>query len=161
VLFRSASGAAFFVLDADNALYPRCLERLTAALAGARRASFAYPLIEMFGEQRGIMGTALWSRARLAAGNYIDAMALLRTERLREVGGYHCLPVPGWEDYDLWCRFAERGWYGVRVPELLARYRTHGTSMLNTTTRQRTRAEQLIAEMTRRHPWLTITLERH
>lgn len=156
-----ARTGAFFVLDADNALYPRCLERLLEALAAAPDAAFAYPLIEMFGDSRGVMGTAVWSRGRLAAGNYIDAMAMVRTARLRAVGGYRRLSVPGWEDYDLWCRFAERGWSGVRVPELLARYRTHAASMLNTTTRQRARAAALIAEMTAHHPWLTITLERH
>lgn len=156
-----ASAPRFFVLDADNTLYPRCLERLVAALDSHRGAAFAYPLIEMFGETAGLMGTPLWCRERLAGGNYIDAMALLRTARLRAVGGYARLPVPGWEDYDLWCRFAERGWRGVRVPEILARYRTHGGSMLNTTTRRRERAAVLIDEMTRRHPWLTITLERH
>lgn len=157
----AARSRAFFVLDADNALYPRCLERLLDALAAAPEAAFAYPLIETFGDSRGVMGTALWNRGRLAAGNYIDAMAMIRTARLRAVGGYRRLSVPGWEDYDLWCRFAERGWRGVRVPELLARYRTHGGSMLNTTTRRRERAAALIAEMTAHHPWLTITMERH
>lgn len=151
----------FFVLDADNALYPRCLERLAAALAADRTCAFAYPVIETFGDTRSLIGTPVWSRARLAGGNYIDAMAMLRTARLRAIGGYARMAVPGWEDYDLWCRMAEYGWTGVRVPEILARYRTHGGSMLNTTTRRRERAALLIDEMTTRHPWLTITLERH
>lgn len=156
-----ARAPLFFVLDADNALYPRCLERLAAALATSARSAFAYPLIEAFGDVPGLMGTPVWSPGRLAHGNYIDAMALVRTARLRDVGGYSYMGVTGWEDYDLWCRFAERGWSGVRVPELLARYRTHGASMLNTTTRRRERAAALIEEMTARHPWLAITLENH
>jgi glycosyltransferase involved in cell wall biosynthesis len=156
-----AGAPRFFVLDADNALYPRCLECLGDGLRADRRSMFAYSLIETFGEARGLMGTPAWSRHRLAAGNYIDAMALLRTRALRAVGGYRRLAVPGWEDYDLWCRFAERGWSGVRVAEILARYRSHGGSMLNTVTRRRARAAVLVAEMRRRHPWLTITLERH
>ena len=156
-----ARAPLFFVLDADNELYPRCLERLAAALAAARASAFAYPLIEAFGDNPGLMGTPVWSRDRLACGNYIDAMALIRTRRLREAGGYAHMSVPGWEDYDLWCRFAERGWAGVRVPEILARYRTHQASMLNTTTRRQARAAVLIAEMRARHPWLAITPERH
>jgi len=156
-----AQAPLFFVLDADNALYPRCLERLASALAASPRSAFAYPLIEAFGDVPGVMGTPVWSPGRLAHGNYIDAMALVRTARLREVGGYSYMSVTGWEDYDLWCRFAERGWSGVRVPELLARYRTHGASMLNTTTRRRERAATLIDEMTARHPWLAINLENH
>lgn len=156
-----AHAPLFFVLDADNALYPRCLERLAAAMAHDRRSAFAYPLIEAFGDQPGVMGTPVFSAERLAAGNYIDAMALVRTRRLREAGGYATMQVPGWEDYDLWCRFVERGWSGTRVPELLARYRTHGASMLNTTTRRQERAALLIEEMRARHPWLTISLSRH
>lgn len=156
-----ASAPLFFVLDADNMIYPRCLERLASALAADRRSVFAYPVIETFGDSSGLMGTPTWSRDRLAGGNYIDAMALIRTGRLRRLGGYAQMSVPGWEDYDLWCRLATRGWTGVRVPEILARYRTHQSSMLNTTTRREDRAATLIDEMRTRHPWLTISVGRH
>jgi glycosyltransferase involved in cell wall biosynthesis len=161
VALERASAPLFFVLDADNMIYPRCLERLAAALAADRTSVFAYPVIEAFGDSPGLMGTSTWSRDRLASGNYIDAMALIRTRRLRTVGGYAQMSVPGWEDYDLWCRFATRGWTGVRVPEILARYRTHQASMLNTTTRREARAATLIDEMRSRHPWLTISTGRH
>jgi glycosyltransferase involved in cell wall biosynthesis len=156
-----AQAALFFVLDADNAMYPRCLERLAAALSAARTSAFAFPLIEVFGDSHGLMGTPVWSRSRLAAGNYIDAMSMIRTRRLRAIDGYARMPVTGWEDYDLWCRFAERGWTGIRVPEILARYRTHGSSMLNTTTRREDRIAALVDDMKTRHPWLTITPEQH
>jgi len=149
----------FFTLDADNAIYPRCLQRLVSALRADRRAAMAYCVIERFGQECGLMGTSAWSGERLAGGNYIDAMALLRTTRLRQVGGYAAMTVPGWEDYDLWCQFVERGWHGVRVPEILARYRVHGASMLHTVTCRRERAGALIAEMRNRHPWLTIPQE--
>ena len=156
-----ANAPLFFVLDADNAVYPRCLARLADALEASPDAAFAYPVLEVFGAERRLMGTPLWSPERLAQGNYIDAMALVRVECLREMGGYARMPVTGWEDYDLWCRFAERGWCGVRVPEILARYRVHESSMLNTITRTRERTGALIADMIARHPWLTITPERH
>ena len=161
IALERAEAPLFFVLDADNVLYPRCLERLAAALAAARQSAFAYPVLEVFGDSQALMGTPGWNRDRLARGNYIDAMAMIRTHRLRDAGGYARMSVTGWEDYDLWCRFAERGWSGVRVPEILARYRTHGTSMLNTTTRREDRAALLISEMRARHPWLEITLEKH
>ncbi len=148
-----------FVLDADNLLYPRCLERLSAALKSDRNAAMAYPLIEVFGDECGLMGTAVWSRERLEHGNYIDAMSLIRTARLREIGGYAMMSVTGWEDYDLWCRFVEHGWYGIRVPELLARYRVHGGSMLNTITRRKKNASKIVNEMKMRHPWLRLKLE--
>ena len=147
-----------FVLDADNLIYPRCLERLSAALTSDKNAAMAYPLIEVFGNACGLMGTAVWSRERLEYGNYIDAMSLIRTDRLREAGGYATMSVAGWEDYDLWCRFVEYGWYGIRVPELLARYRVHGGSMLNTVTRRKLNASRVISEMKQRHPWLRLKI---
>jgi glycosyltransferase involved in cell wall biosynthesis len=150
-----------FIFDADNFIYPRCLERLGEALETNPRAAMAYCVLEVFGEERRLMGTPLWSRDRLACGTYIDAMSLVRTGVLRRLGGYASMCVPGWEDYDLWCRFAERSLYGVRVPEILARYRVHGASMLNTDTHRIERIKLLIAQMLERHPWLKISLEKH
>jgi glycosyltransferase involved in cell wall biosynthesis len=150
-----------FILDADNSIYPRCLERLSEALEADPHAAMAYCVIEVFGEERRLMGTPLWNPDRLARGNYIDAMTLLRTKILRRLKGYASMRVPGWEDYDLWCRFAEKGLYGVRVPEILARYRVHSSSMLNTDTNRMERSKLLVAEMLERHPWLEINLEEH
>ncbi len=57
-------------------------------------------------------------------------MAMIRVAELRELGGYTTeLTLYGWEDYDLWCRMAERGMRGVHVPEILAAYRESYTGM--------------------------------
>ena len=57
-------------------------------------------------------------------------MAMVRVAELRELGGYTTeLSLYGWEDYDLWCRMAERGMRGVHVPEILAAYRESYTGM--------------------------------
>ena len=37
------------------------------------------------------------------------------------------------EDYDLWLKCADRGLHGVLVPQILARYRRAGDSMLSIT----------------------------
>jgi glycosyltransferase involved in cell wall biosynthesis len=140
-----------FVLDADNVLYPRCIEQCLAHLE-AGEAAFAYPIIERFGEDTGLMGIEAWSRERLSTGNYIDAMALIRRSAIEAVGGYAM--AYGWEDFDLWCQMAAKGWHGVRVPNVLARYRVHRTSMLRTVTYQR--HAELKREMLLRHPWLRL-----
>ena len=58
-------------------------------------------------------------------------MALLRRDQLLDLGGYaDDLRLYGWEDYELWCRAAERGLRGVLVPEILMRYRRADHSML-------------------------------
>ena len=75
-----------FLLDADNLLYPRCLERLLGALKHCD-ASFAYCLLEKFGEETGIGNTKPWSPIALQHGNFIDAMVLHRKQAWEEAGG--------------------------------------------------------------------------
>src|SRR5215831_2476782 len=151
--FESATNEFVFVLDADNEIYPDAIARLLAACR-AKNAEAAFSRIEKFGDETGTGGDT-WNPARLARGNYIDAMALIRKSAWQKAGGYtQPADIQGWEDYDLWCKFVELGFKGAFVPELLCRYRVHGTSMLNTTTNPN--LEQIKVEMTRRHPWLRL-----
>jgi hypothetical protein len=129
-----ARGRYTFVLDADNEVYPQALRRLRTALEEDPAASFAYGLLEVFDAD----GPAVlldiwpWQPWRLVRGNYIDAMALIRTEHLRSLGGYTTdRRLYGWEDYDVWCRTAEAGGHGVQVANFVARYRLSATSMVS------------------------------
>ena len=131
-----ARGRASFVLDADNEVYPNCLELLAAALEEEPDAAFAYGLLERFGAEGslGLVDIYPWEPERLRAGNYIDAMTLIRTERLRAYGGYRTdRRLHGWEDFDLWCRMAEAGDRAVQLKRVVARYRMTGHSMLSLT----------------------------
>jgi glycosyltransferase involved in cell wall biosynthesis len=120
-----------FVLDADNLLYARCLERLLGGLKQCD-ASFAYCLLEKFGEETGIGNTRPWNPIALQHGNFIDAMVLHRKEGWEGAGGYSTdMPAMGWEDFDLWFRIAGVGGWGVQIPEILARYRVCRSSMLH------------------------------
>lgn len=122
-----------FVLDADNELYPRCLAACLDA-ATASHADAVYTLLEVFGGDTGVMGTDLWDPQTLQSGNYLDAMALVARSAWQSVGGYRRMPANGWEDFDLWLKFAEAGFKVVRVPEILCRYRKHAASMLRSET---------------------------
>ena len=151
-----------FILDADNLLYPRCIQRCQAALEADLQASVAYPIIEKFGEERGLMGNVVWTRDRFKQRNCIDAMSLIRRQSLVTVGGYSVLNAVGklgWEDYQLWCKFIDRGFYGVPVPEILARYRTHKISMINSVSNRPDNIEKLHQEMMQHHPWLELPME--
>ncbi len=151
-----------FILDADNLLYPRCIQRCLAALEADPQASVAYPIVEKFGEETGLMGNVVWTRDRFKHRNCIDAMSLIRKPALVAVDGYSVLNAVGklgWEDYQLWCKFIDRDFYGIPVPEILARYRTHKTSMLNSISNQRDNIEKLHQEMMQHHPWLELPIE--
>ena len=128
-----ARGELVFILDADNRVFPHALGRLTEALDADPGAALAYGLAARVDDRDrplGLMNLGGWDPSRLRLTNYIDAMAMIRAEALLELGGYTTeLKLYGWEDYDLWCRMAERGMRGAYVPEMLAVYRSSYSGM--------------------------------
>jgi SAM-dependent methyltransferase len=151
VAFDLAQTPYIFVLDADNFLLPECLERCLSA-ASRQFAAFAYPTIAR--TAGGTISHQPYDANLLAAGNYIDAMALVSKAAWVAAGGYDHVTY-GWEDYDFWCRLAERGLHGVAVEgEPLAVYRVHGESMTASETSRRYRT--LALELQGRHPWLEL-----
>lgn len=127
-----ARGRYSLTLDAGDAVYPRCLEALVGTLDGLPEPAFAYPMLEVFGMTESFLaagGDCLlnvfgWEPSRLLQWAPVNGLAMIRTDRLRELGGFGSkLELSGWEDYDFWCRVADRGWRGQLVPQVLGRYR--------------------------------------
>lgn len=138
-----------FLLDADNRIRPPALSRLFEALLSSE-AEFAYSQLCFFGARSGLGIADIWSIEHLRRETYIDMMALIKREALVRAGGIAPLADDGpWEDHNLWCCFAELGYRGVFLPELLCEYRVHDLA--------RTRAAEgnvdlLYAEIALRHP---------
>ena len=156
--FAAASAPWCWVLDADNQIDPRACEVcLTLATASPEQTAVVHPLIRIRddnGNLHGWVGNGhAWQREQLQAGNVVDAMALVRREAWKAVGGYSHIPG-GWEDFDFWCKLIEAGWHGVLYPQPLATYTLHGTSMLQSQTNQRQR--KLSRLLQQRHPWLRL-----
>lgn len=149
--FEHAAADRVFVMDADNALYPRAVESCMQAMTFSGAAG-AYTQLEFFGERSGLGEADYWSKERFKAKNYIDAMALVSKAAWRQVGGYTQLAGNGWEDYDFWCKFVEHGLMCTFVPEVLCRYRFHLTSMSHAESNKA--LGTLLLEMSIRHPWL-------
>lgn len=155
-----ARGHYCFVLDSDNKVYPRCVGELVEALDTDRGATFAYPILEAFGAVEAHVAAGAdplvsffgWEPSRFRHGNYIDALAMIRTDALRAMGGYTTDGrLFGWEDYDLWCRIAEQAGRGRLVPQILAQYQVSPTSLRATTDLSETDA---VAALIERHPTL-------
>ncbi|WP_149539135.1 glycosyltransferase [Siccirubricoccus phaeus] len=154
--FDAAETLHVLPLDADNRLLPGCVSRCLAAL-NAVGAAYAYPVIRQFGATQELMGVWPANPLRFVGGNYVDAMALVSKASWALVGGYDNVRF-GWEDFDFWCRIAERGLPGIAVGgEPLAEYRVHASSMLRTVTEMEENKKKLLADMERRHAWLALT----
>lgn len=117
-----ARGRFVFVLDADNWVFPNAISRLTAALEAEPDAAFAYGLVAKTGGE-GMLSYLPWDLVRMCESNYVDAMALIRRSAFEEAGGYDAhFGLVGWEDYELWLRFAAAGWHPVFIPAFIGSY---------------------------------------
>ena len=135
--FKHAETPFIFVLDADNIIYPNALEKLLNGLKNTD-ASFAYSYLQHFGDVNKVGGLQPWNPQMLQYGNTIDAMVLMRKAAWEKAGGYsEDMPYNGWEDYELWFKIAKTGGWGVRLPEILCRYRVHVDSMLYSETNKK------------------------
>ena len=151
----SASDTPYFIaVDADNLLRARCCEALLETVLESKTA-FAYPIIRQFDGGQLIMGAFPYDPQRLVPDNYIDAMALVSKEAWAMVGGYEHIKG-GWEDYDFWARLAESGLMGVWRPEILADYRVHSASMMQTQTLVPTNRQRMHDIFKARHPWVSL-----
>jgi hypothetical protein len=117
-----AAGELVLVLDGRDAPYPHALARLLDTLDRAPAAAFAYGIVEQEGVsgQSSLAGYLGWDADVLRYGNFVGTMPLLRRRSLLEAGGYPTDPaLEGWEDLALWCAFAERGWSGAHLSEIV------------------------------------------
>ncbi|MCP9890239.1 glycosyltransferase [Cyanobium sp. Aljojuca 7D2] len=169
--FRAAMAPWCFVLDADNQLLPNAVERcLAIAEAAPTSTAVVHPLIHLASDPlatankpqssqesvslpEALLSTYSWQQQCFRAGNYVDAMALIRRAAWQEVGGYTHIPG-GWEDYDFWCKLMDAGMHGVLCPQPLAVYTVHDASMTaNATARSQRPLSRLLQQ---RHPWLEL-----
>ncbi len=153
--FGAAETPYVLPLDADDRLLAECCSSLLAE-AKASGAAFVYPIIRETGEASGLVGGLPYVPARLVGVPYVHAMTLVSVAAWAAVGGYSDTRL-GWEDYDFWCRIAERGLSGRQMPGApLAEYRVHSDSMLLSVTEHKSNKPTVLADMKQRHPWLSL-----
>lgn len=129
-----------FMLDADNLVYPHALKQLLAVISSSNYSA-AYSMLCRFrgdtANREGLLSYFDFDPQILVQYPYVDAMAMFSREALLGLGGYDNqlsqIGWFGWEDYDMWLKFAQRGLPVGFVPNILCLYRHHQTSMINTT----------------------------
>ena len=134
---RHARGEFVFLLDADNTLTPTALADLHArAIAEASDAVYGpLRIVTPDSVHTGWLSERPFDLDSLKLGNYIDAMALFRRATLVTLGGYDLdllRVVGGWEDYDVWLRFAKSGLKVSFAPDVvIGDYLAKPDSMVN------------------------------
>ena len=136
---QAARAPLVFMLDADNAIRPDCLQAHHHAIVSSGCA-MSYGIINRFDNAtRETVGTTLpqeWNVRELVSRPYIDAMAMIRKEPVLQLCGYSPeydgrIAPQGWEDYDLWLKLAQAGHSGKLIPQVLSDYRVHSDSMIH------------------------------
>jgi GT2 family glycosyltransferase len=142
----------YIPLDSDNTLNSSAVAPILQQARDSGADAVFGPL-RRFGDGRGLMGTSPWTLERLYASNYIDALALIRKDLWRKIGGYSSLNIHGLEDYDFWLKAARAGavvQYGTRI---LGNYRVRKGSMINS--RDESVVRLADEEIVFRHPVLS------
>jgi len=133
---RHARGRYIFILDADNEIYPACLEKHLACMRADGDLVACYSVIDVFDEDGrfcGQVSNAPFDFEKLLRGNYIDAMAMFDRQALIEIGMYDEALLEqgiGYEDYDLWLRIGQQGKKVGCIEWSLSRYLKKNESML-------------------------------
>ena len=123
---QATSAPYVFPLDADDLVATGALTALADALDANPHAVAAWGDAEIFGIGPGRyrIGTPAsldpWLTSYV---NDFPLASLLRRDALLAVGGWQ--PGTAYEDWDVWMAFAEKGWAGVRIPQVVEIHREH------------------------------------
>ena len=125
-----AQGEFVALLDHDDELHPKALEKVAAAVAASPEADYLYSdedKIDRTGLPSGPFFKPGWSPERLRTQMYTCHLSVMRRRLVEEVGGFD-QEFEGSQDWDLVLKVTERARQVVHIPEVLYHWRTLETS---------------------------------
>jgi len=125
-----ATGEFVALLDHDDELHPKALERVAAAIEADPEADYIYTdedKIDRAGRSSGPFFKPDWSPERMRTQMYTCHLSVMRRRLVEEVGGFDG-EFEGSQDWDLVLKVSERARAVVHVPEVLYHWRTLETS---------------------------------
>ncbi|HYO58514.1 glycosyltransferase [Archangium sp.] len=153
---RHARGRWVLPVDPDDLLSPTFIEKAVDVMNRHPRLGYVTSLVSFFTEdpRQPIGGWVPWGLEHdaLCVENVASTCtALMERKLLEEVGGYDEW-LTSFEDWDVFCSLAERGYEGMVIPEFLFHYRMRPDSMTRTVATQS--RHTLIAYLLQKHPGL-------
>jgi glycosyltransferase involved in cell wall biosynthesis/GT2 family glycosyltransferase len=149
-----ARGEFVLPLDADDLLDPSFIGHALGTLRADEGLAYVTSLVAYFREspRRRFGGWVPLGLHRdlLPVHNCAGCCtAVFRRQSLLDAGGY-CTDLTSYEDWDMYCALAERGWHGAVIPDFLISYRIRPDSLLRT--EAELRKQHLHAALLARHP---------
>ena len=117
-----AKGRYIICLDADDKLEPTYIEKMAMILEAKPELGLVTSDMKIFGVRNEIYIQEQYSSRRLLENNMVTTAAMFKKEAWAVVGGY--TSGIGYEDWDFWLKLAEKGFFGIKIPESLFNYRT-------------------------------------
>ncbi len=123
---QSGSGEYSLIVSADDKITPTCVREMVKTLEKDKRSSFVYSSIKFFGGRSDTFKAREFNVTHLFQENYINGTSLMRRLDFDAVGGFDLdYNKLGYEDWDLWLKFASLGKNGVYIPKPLVLVRYH------------------------------------
>lgn len=148
---KNSRGKYILPLDADDIIRPERLQKMVSLLKAHPEIAIAYTDMEQFGTASKIVHEKEYDFKHLCFQNHLNYCSLYKKEAWEAVGGYNPNMAQGYEDWDFWISFGEKGYYGKRIPEPLFLYRVKDSSMY---TKSLEHHDKLVARIILNHPCL-------
>jgi len=147
---RHATGEYVYFLDADDVMFPDCLEKLAALLQGDKNAFAACCGVQLLGGNRhGTEWRAFYNPYTLLVQNSWAAGIMLRKHGVEQLSLWYDESMRhGYEDWEFNIRLTQSGRPLKIFPGALYYYRIHRQSML---TASRSRHAELVSYIRNKH----------
>lgn len=122
---KAASGDYILPLDADDKIERTFIEKTVEILEKNPDIGVVCTKVKIFGEENKNWNLSEPELKNILYSNNVDNCALFRKSDFLEIGGYKEYMQDGYEDWDLWLSFLEKGFQIYRIDEYLFNYRKH------------------------------------
>lgn len=150
-----AKGEYILPLDGDDTIEPTYTEKAVKILDEHPDIGIVYCYAKLFGGESGLYTPPVFDENKILFSNYILNSSFFRKEDFVNVGGYKDYMKHGFEDWDLWLSFVEKGNTGYLIPEVLFNYRKQITNCR--TNNANIHADELYSNILKHHTNLYVS----